>query len=365
MDAPAPPSQSHPLLPPSKLLIRNDRITQDWRGYREIIRRLYVAEDHTLSEVKRIMQDQYNLLQRITKQYKTKIKGWNMGKNIAHPKMIKILLKRLKRKNEGKKDAIYFRGRTIPESKLNHAGERFKKELSQGSDIFKTPAETLKTPVEATMTPAESIQWLTSQWDTSSPRWYPWTPDYANISGLLGFTPVADSPPGSAIASTMQRDDSPGVEEVALLQQSVFSECDAANFCEGQRDKVDVPCREEISLQPLTLEMDGSNGSTPNAYGTHLKVQGYRLSATDNPSLPHRRASSSSHRSSLGHEQPSQPANTTVTLVYHLKNALQHLKESHQDQALVSLSQAFAESHNALDDPDTLNMMHNIGLILV
>jgi hypothetical protein len=61
MDTPAPAPQSPPLQPnpPST---QKEHSTQEWNRHRQTIYRLYVTEDRTLSEVRRVMQQVYNFV---------------------------------------------------------------------------------------------------------------------------------------------------------------------------------------------------------------------------------------------------------------------------------------------------------------
>ncbi|KAF8539830.1 Clr5 domain-containing protein [Trichophaea hybrida] len=167
MGTPAPPTQSRPLPPPTSLSIRNDGTINGWRGYRQTIRRLYTTEQRTLSEVRRIMQEEYNFVA-TPQQFKIKIKGWKMQKNIPKSKMVKILLKHQKRKNEGKHTNVYFHEQIVSNHKLNIVRARYQKELSQQvigspasssiSDIeFRTPQAT-GSKLDVLSPPVESIR---------------------------------------------------------------------------------------------------------------------------------------------------------------------------------------------------------------
>ncbi|KAF8245690.1 TPR-like protein [Wilcoxina mikolae CBS 423.85] len=407
MDTSAPVPQSSPPQHPSPPPIQKEHTTQEWNRHRETIYRLYVTEDRTLSEVRRIMQQEYNFAA-TTAQFKSKTKFWNMRKNIPKRKMLKILRKNQQRQNQGRDTTFYFHGQQVSQSRLNLASERYRNELSEQiigspasfpiasiSDVeYGTPQPpcsqlnshsprhmsidfmlgTRTADGARSITPADSIQWLSPRsqaiselWNARSPQWSPRTPEHPRITEIPDVAP--SSYPVSAAQTVMESNSPLDFFNNIQPQQSRSREEDVVDMCPSpgvDEDELLATSRDNLPLQHVTQGTDETHTPMPNACSESGAQDSCRLETHNVSSLQHG-PSPSPHQTRSDEEQSSQPASVdkaSLTQSDHLKKTLQHLQERHTENALESLSQAFGESQNTLDDLDTLNTIKSIGLIL-
>ena len=215
------------------------------------------------------------------------------------------------------------------------------------------------------ITPAESIRWLSPRsqdlsvlWDARSPQWSPRLPEHPTNIEFFGVHPVSYSV--STAVSAMERHPPPEIGGTIQLQQSISGEWGEVNIVRGldiDEDESAATSREDLTLQHLTLAIDETFAPTTNDSCR---------SVTHNVSPLQCRVSLSASQTSPD-EQQSQPPNAgkvTLSPADHLNKVLQHLQQNHTEKTLKSLSRAFADFPNTIDDIDALHAILNIGFIL-
>ena len=136
----------HAMLPPSrKPTASRSFMAEDWNIRRYEISKLY--EENTLEHVMEIMRERHNLTatyavifqsdvhladQSSAKQYKDRIKKWDLNKNIQPEEMEAMIRKQRQRESEHKSSAFRIRKRPVNPEKIN----RYMKEHSERVDII-------------------------------------------------------------------------------------------------------------------------------------------------------------------------------------------------------------------------------------
>ena len=103
---------------PTPQSVFHPRSSKDWDRYRDIIQRLYVAEDKTLDEVMKKMALSHSF-SATARQYKRKINEWRLDKNVKDEEMRVIIATRKTRLQQGKKSVFYVRGRPLDPKKID------------------------------------------------------------------------------------------------------------------------------------------------------------------------------------------------------------------------------------------------------
>ncbi|KAL8782173.1 MAG: hypothetical protein Q9213_005644 [Squamulea squamosa] len=109
---------------------QHPNLPSDWDEYRDIIQRLYVAEDKSLPEVVAEMEEKYQFVA-TERQYKRRISEWHLDKNVKDEEMRAIIAVEAIRLRQGKKSTFYVRGRLVDPKKIDRFSQR--KRIDRGA----------------------------------------------------------------------------------------------------------------------------------------------------------------------------------------------------------------------------------------
>ncbi|KAF8545125.1 hypothetical protein BDD12DRAFT_266967 [Trichophaea hybrida] len=101
----------------------------EWDSHFQTIRKLFLTDGYTLSDVRSIMERDYKFHATVA-QYKKKTKAWKIEKNLPQRKIIPMIRKQDRRLAEGKSTTFFFQGQPVSNEKLERARKRFEKETA-------------------------------------------------------------------------------------------------------------------------------------------------------------------------------------------------------------------------------------------
>ncbi|KAF8242235.1 hypothetical protein K440DRAFT_133701 [Wilcoxina mikolae CBS 423.85] len=101
----------------------------EWDSHFQTIRKLFLTDGYTLSDVRSIMERDYKFHATVA-QYKKKTKAWKIEKNLPQRKIIPMIRKQDRRLAEGKPTTFFFQGQPVSSEKLERARKRFEKETA-------------------------------------------------------------------------------------------------------------------------------------------------------------------------------------------------------------------------------------------
>ena len=101
-----------------------------WEKHRQVIRKLYVDNGQSLKAVSKFMAVHHRF-RATDRQYKRKIRDWNLDKKVKDHEMRAILATSLRRRIKENKDSIFFvRGQRVDKKKIDRYAYRRRKENS-------------------------------------------------------------------------------------------------------------------------------------------------------------------------------------------------------------------------------------------
>ncbi|KAI0910155.1 Clr5 domain-containing protein [Ustulina deusta] len=96
----------------------------EWAAHKDLIRRLYLDENKTLDEVRRIMADE-NQFHATPSMYKKRIRAWHLSKKLEEEDVLEVLQQKLERKAAGESSHnLVIRGRVVRNQRLRRFLER-------------------------------------------------------------------------------------------------------------------------------------------------------------------------------------------------------------------------------------------------
>ncbi|KAI0431974.1 Clr5 domain-containing protein [Xylaria sp. FL1042] len=96
----------------------------EWAAQKDIIKRLYLDENKTLDEVRRIMADEHQF-HATPSMYKKRIRAWHFSKKLEEDDVLEVLQQKLERKAAGESSHnLVIRGRVVRNQRLRRFLER-------------------------------------------------------------------------------------------------------------------------------------------------------------------------------------------------------------------------------------------------
>lgn len=96
----------------------------EWAAQKDIIKRLYLDENKTLDEVRRVMTDEHQFYA-TPSMYKKRIRAWHFSKKLEEDDVLEVLQQKLERKAAGETSQnLVIRGRVVRNQRLRRFLER-------------------------------------------------------------------------------------------------------------------------------------------------------------------------------------------------------------------------------------------------
>ncbi|KAI0540343.1 Clr5 domain-containing protein [Xylaria digitata] len=194
----------------------------EWAAQKDIIKRLYLDENKTLDEVRRIMAGEHQF-HATPSMYKKRIRAWHFSKKLEEDDVLEVLQQKLERKAAGESSYnLVVRGRIVRNQRLRRFLERRPDVLARhqthsdsGSSIGSSPSSSYGAPLEIPRVRALSPESRDMEQTLSAVRDYVRSPLWiADGSGAPRRVEIIDL---RALRANMLQ----AVDEFYLLQASI------------------------------------------------------------------------------------------------------------------------------------------------
>ncbi|KAF2968521.1 hypothetical protein GQX73_g5019 [Xylaria multiplex] len=194
----------------------------EWAAQKDIIKRLYLDENKTLDEVRRIMAGEHQF-HATPSMYKKRIRAWHFSKKLEEDDVLEVLQQKLERKAAGESSHnLVIRGRIVRNQRLRRFLERRPDVLARlqahpdsGSSIGSSPSSSYGAPLEIPRVRALSPESRDMEQTLSAVRDYVRSPLWiADESGAPRKVEIIDL---RALRANMLQ----AVDEFYLLQASI------------------------------------------------------------------------------------------------------------------------------------------------
>ncbi|KAI0399505.1 Clr5 domain-containing protein [Xylaria palmicola] len=127
----------------------------EWAAQKDIIKQLYLDENKTLDEVRRIMADEHHF-HATPSMYKKRIRAWHFSKKLEEDDVLAVLQQKLERKAAGEASHnLVIRGRVVRNQRLRRFLERRPEVLSRLKVADSESLVSIGSPSSAGQAPAE------------------------------------------------------------------------------------------------------------------------------------------------------------------------------------------------------------------